>query len=141
MGEKLFNELKGVVAFDNDPNNNGDHLGSAYQDGWYGFASKDLRTVMRRRVRGRYARAFCGGGAGGPVSLARCRRSLSESLRAAAQADKARLYSDPLCSPGDQWCFDSIRFRPLGGITQPLIHWQNRPTYQQAVEVQGHRPR
>ena len=29
--------------------------------------------------------------------------------------------------------------RPLGGVTQPLIHWINRPTYQQAIEIQGHR--
>jgi hypothetical protein len=26
-------------------------------------------------------------------------------------------------------------------VTQPMIGWQNRPTYQQAVEVEGHRPR
>jgi hypothetical protein len=38
-------------------------------------------------------------------------------------------------------CFDAVLFRPTGGITQPLIHWVNRPAYQQAVEVVGHRPR
>jgi|GEM_PF-5003171 len=27
------------------------------------------------------------------------------------------------------------------GSRQPMIGWQNRPTYQQAIEVQGHRPR
>ncbi len=42
---------------------------------------------------------------------------------------------------GDQWCYDAIFFRPLGAVTQPLIHWQNRPTYQQVVEIKGHRPR
>jgi acyl-homoserine lactone acylase PvdQ len=140
MGQRLFDALRERVSFDNEPNNGGDHLGSAYQDGWYGFSSKDLRTVLRRRVRGRYARAFCGGG-----SLPRCRRALAESLRAALQADPTELYRDDTCAnqgrPADQWCFDAIVFRPLGGITQPLIHWQNRPTYQQVVEVQGHRPR
>jgi hypothetical protein len=30
-------------------------------------------------------------------------------------------------------------FRPLGAITQPLIPWINRPTFQQVVEVQNHR--
>ena len=40
---------------------------------------------------------------------------------------------------GDQKCFDAIRMRPLGAVTQPLIDWINRPTFQQAVEVQGHR--
>ncbi|MDX6669643.1 MAG: hypothetical protein QOI91_6 [Solirubrobacteraceae bacterium] len=140
MGAGLFDALHGHLAFDNEPNNHGDHLGSAYQDGWYGYASKDLRTLLRRRVRGRYERVFCGGG-----SRARCRRALSESLRAALQVDRAAMYRDDACAsagkPSDQWCFDTIRFRPLGGITQPLIHWQNRPTYQQVVEIQSHRPR
>jgi hypothetical protein len=27
--------------------------------------------------------------------------------------------------------------RPLGAIQQPRIHWINRPTFQQAVEIQG----
>jgi hypothetical protein len=59
--------------------------------------------------------------------------------------DRPSLYQDAVCADegkqGNQWCFDTIRFRPLGGITQPLIAWQNRPTYQQAIEIQGHRPR
>jgi hypothetical protein len=46
-----------------------------------------------------------------------------------------------VCEAGDQTCLDSVRFRPLGGVTQPLIPWINRPTYQQAVEVQGASPR
>ena len=140
MGPALFDAMRKHPAFDNEPNNHGDHLGSAYQDGWYGFVSKDLRTILRRKVRGRYARVFCGNG-----NLARCRRVLAESLRAAIQVDRSSMYTDSACTaankPGDQWCYDSIRFRPLGGITQPLIAWQNRPTYQQAIEIQGHRPR
>ena len=41
------------------------------------------------------------------------------------------------CEAGDiQMCNDSIRFRPTGGITQAEIPWQNRPTFQQAVQVQ-----
>jgi hypothetical protein len=36
---------------------------------------------------------------------------------------------------GSQWCFDAVFHRPLGAVTQPLIHWINRPTFQQAVEV------
>jgi hypothetical protein len=57
-----------------------------------------------------------------------------------------QLYSgDAACEkagePHDQDCYDRIVFRPLGGATQPMIAWQNRPTYQQVVEVQGHRKR
>jgi hypothetical protein len=137
MGQPLFDELQRTVQFDNAPNNHGDHLGSAYQDGWYGFANKDLRTMLRRRVLGRYARPFCGGG-----SFVRCRQALADSLREALHVDRNTLYHDPGdagCQDGDQTCFDKIRFRPLGAITQPLIPWQNRPTYQQADEIQGHR--
>jgi acyl-homoserine lactone acylase PvdQ len=139
-GQKLFDAVHGRLTFDNEPNNHGDHLGSAYQDGWYGYVSKDLRTLLRRKVRGRYSRVFCGRG-----SRARCRRALVESLRAALAADRTKLYEDRQCTqsgrPSDQWCYDAIVFRPLGGITQPFIHWQNRPTYQQAIEIQGHRAR
>jgi hypothetical protein len=28
--------------------------------------------------------------------------------------------------------------RAIGAITQPLIEWVNRPTFQQADEIQGH---
>jgi acyl-homoserine lactone acylase PvdQ len=136
MGADLFGELQNTVEFDNAPNNHGDHLGSAYQNGWYGYANKDLRQILRQRVRGRYIRTFCGGG-----SFARCRDGLADSLHDALQVDRKTLYHDPggFCPDGDQTCFDSIRFRPLGAITQPLIPWQNRPTYQQADEIQGHR--
>ncbi len=52
---------------------------------------------------------------------------------------------DPVCAEagqaGDQTCFDSVRFRPVGGATQPLIPWINRPTYQQVNEIQTRVPR
>jgi hypothetical protein len=75
----------------------------------------------------------------------RCRAALASSLRAALGVDRSKLYDDAVCAadgkPGNQWCYDAVRFRPLGAVTQPLIHWINRPTYQQANEIQGHRPR
>ena len=37
-------------------------------------------------------------------------------------------------------CSDSIQFRAIGAITQPLMEWVNRPTFQQADEIQGHGP-
>jgi len=48
---------------------------------------------------------------------------------------------DPRREPSDQFCFDAVRQRPLGAAEQPLIHWINRPTFQQIVEIQSHRPR
>lgn len=36
-------------------------------------------------------------------------------------------------------CFDAIQFRTTGGIDQPDIAWQNRPTFQQVVQVRRNR--
>ena len=134
LGKNAFETLTSTIAIDNPPNNEGQHLGSSYQGSFYGFVSKDLRTVLGEKVRGKYAREFCGGG-----SLKRCRRVLLNSLDAAAKVPATTLYSgDPLCKDGDQWCYDAVRQRPIGGATQPLIEWINRPTFQQADEIQRH---
>jgi hypothetical protein len=139
LGPTLFATLPHEQ--DNDPNNGGDHLGSAYQEGWYGYAKKDLMTVLGQPVKQRYARTFCGKG-----DLSACRTALRASLKQALAVPASQLYSgDATCvkakRDGDQTCFDAVSFRALGGITQPLIPWINRPTYQQAVEIKGHRPR
>jgi acyl-homoserine lactone acylase PvdQ len=140
LGKSLYAETRKVIPLDNAPHNHGDHLGSAYQDGWYGYASKDLRTVLGRRVRGRYSTVYCGRG-----SLKRCRKALRASLRRALAHDSAaQLYrGDSVCvdagRDGDQKCWDAVRMRPLGAVSQPLIDWINRPTFQQAVEVRGRR--
>lgn len=141
LGSELFDDLVDAHGLDNAPNNNGGHLGSAYQGGWYGYAAKDLRRVLRLRVRQPYSTRYCGGGV-----RSRCRSVLRSALAAALDASDPRtLYRDAACAeagkPFDQKCFDAIVFRPTGGITQPMIDWQNRPTHQQVVEVQGHRPR
>jgi acyl-homoserine lactone acylase PvdQ len=139
LGTTIFETLP--HSQDNAPNNHGDHLGSAYQEGWYGYAKKDLATILGHDVEDPYARTFCGKG-----DLADCRRALRQSLKAALAVPASQLYSgDATCQKdnhdGDQMCFDKVSFRPLGAITQPLIPWINRPTYQQAVEIRGHRPR
>jgi acyl-homoserine lactone acylase PvdQ len=138
LGKRLYAAVQNMLPLDNAPNNHGDHLGSAYQDGWYGYASKDLRTVLGQKVRGRYSMVYCG-------SRTKCRAALRKSLAAALKGDDPqKLYGgDAVCKAagrdGDQKCFDAVRMRPLGAITQPLIDWINRPTFQQVVEIQGHR--
>jgi hypothetical protein len=138
LGAALFGRIEAAHELDNEPNTGGQHRGSAYQTGWYGYAAKDLRRVLGRHVASPYSKRYCG-------SRARCRGVLRAALADALQDDPAALYSDRACAaagrPGDQVCFDSIAFQATGGVTQPMIGWQNRPTYQQAVEVQGHRPR
>jgi hypothetical protein len=140
MGDELFDAVKKVHKIDNHPHNGGDHVGSAWQDGWYSFAQKDLRRVLKRKVRA-WPHRFCGGG--GPI---RCRRALEASLAEAIKKPASQVYAgDEVCArenrAGEQTCFDAIWHRPLGGITQPLIPWQNRPTFQQVVEIPLRLPR
>jgi acyl-homoserine lactone acylase PvdQ len=191
LGDALYKSLTNQISVDNDPNNGGSHLGSAYDNGWYGYVQKDLRDLLaqptararhkpnkHRRVRRRaqrraahqavrtrahrrphrrqrprrpagrapdlplqpYHRIYCGAG-----KLAACRAMLLSTLAQALATDRAKLYADSTCASagqaGDQRCFDSITFRPLGALTQPQMAWVNRPTYQQALEIQNHRPR
>jgi hypothetical protein len=136
-----------MLSLDNPPNNGGQHLGSAYQDGWWGYASKDLRRVLGRRERGRYSRVYCGSAYRGRHTRKRtlrgCRSALLNSLIKAARTPESGLYQDDVCKAqgrqGDQACYDDVMFRPLGAVSQPLIPWINRPTFQQVVEVQSHR--
>ena len=138
----LFDAMVAVHALDNHPNNHGDHVGSAWQDGWYSFAQKDLRDAARpSRPRPLVAhllrqRARCGAAA----------RALERSLKQALAADPADALRATRSArdegrDGEQACFDAIWHRPLGGITQPLIPWQNRPTFQQVVEIPKRLPR
>jgi acyl-homoserine lactone acylase PvdQ len=140
LGRDLFERIDRVHEIDNNPNNHGDHVGSAWQNGWYSFAQKDLRRVLGDRVRG-WPRTYCGRG-----RLSACRAALERSLADALSASaNPGLYNDPVCAAehrdNEQACFDAIWHRPLGGITQPLVPWQNRPTFQQVVEIPGTAPR
>ncbi len=135
LGKKLFAAIENINELANTPNNHGDHLGSAWQDGWHGYALADLRRLLRTGDRRGWSRVYCGGG-----SRTRCARALETSLRAALDVPAKTLYGgDAACQAagrdGDQACYDTIMFRPIGGVTQPLIPWQNRPTFQQTVEV------
>jgi hypothetical protein len=112
----------------------GPHLGSAFDVGFYGIVQKDLRSVLGDKVRGPLNRGFCGKG-----SRSACRAAMLSSLAAAVAETPAQVYpADAECKAGDQMCSDSIMFRALGTITQPLIEWVNRPTFQQADEISGH---
>jgi hypothetical protein len=112
------------------------HQGSAFDVGFYGIVQKDLRAVLHKPEAGRLNRVFCGSG-----SLAKCRAALDSSLSAAVAETPDQVYpATGPCQAGDQECHDSIQFRAIGAITQPLIPWVNRPTFQQADEIQGHGP-
>jgi acyl-homoserine lactone acylase PvdQ len=138
-------------GIDDTPNGHGAHHGSAYQGAIYGQVQKDLRDLLKvRGVKGRYSRIYCGNG-----SLKRCRAMLAATLAQAVDTPPDKVYgpdhvcdaqptlgpSDPMRKAHDQTCLDAIWQQAASAVESPLIPWQNRPTFQQAVEVQGHRPR
>jgi acyl-homoserine lactone acylase PvdQ len=145
LGAAPYKRLASLIQQDDDPNLDGEHHGSAYQNGWYGYARKDLRRLLGQRVRGPYSRVYCGGSARRQGTLRRCRARLRSALKRALAADPAVFYKDEICEdyemPSDQWCYDAVRQRPVGAINQPLIHWINRPTFQQVIEIQKAAPR
>ncbi|MFJ2501032.1 penicillin acylase family protein [Streptomyces sp. NPDC087539] len=139
LGDDLYGALTAGLATDESPaashGPSGAHSGSAFQYGWWGFVDKDLRQVLGRPVKGPLARTYCGGG-----DASACRDALLASLKQAVAEPATAVYpGDDNCKAGEQWCTDSIVHRPLGGIAQKAIHWQNRPTYQQVVEFPAHR--
>ena len=145
MGSNLFSALSSDMQVNESPsggqqisgsgsassNEAQPHKGSAFQYGWWGYVGKDLRSVLGQSVQDALPMQYCGSGAG----LSACRTVLLNSLTAAAAESATTVYpGDSYCSAGDQWCADSIIQDPLGGITDPGISWQNRPTFQQVVE-------
>jgi hypothetical protein len=167
LGNEFYGRVISAKNLDNDPNNHGDHLGSAYQGGTYGLVQKDVRTLLgNKRLRkaklkplarkNRYSRAYCGGGKVRKATLGRCRAVLATTLGSALGDSLEKLYGhDDICNkqpglgPSDPrrgkgptvFCWDSIWLRGTGAVEQPIIHWINRPTFQQAVEIQGSVPR
>jgi hypothetical protein len=137
LGQDLFDEVQNMIGLHDAPG----PVGSAFISGWYGYVDKDLRALLGRRVQGRFSQVYCGGG-----RLALCRKRLRRSLgRALRNTGDDQLYPgqpDSACEGrGDaQWCHDAVRHTAIGVITQPPTHWTDRPTFQQAVEVQGDRP-
>jgi acyl-homoserine lactone acylase PvdQ len=135
LGAKLLTEIGSEFTFNDEPGHgsSGQHLGSAFDVGFYGIVQKDLRAALHGRVRGALNRVYCGNG-----SRTRCRAALTASLLQAATESPQQVYpADSVCSAGDQMCSDSIQFRAIGAITQPLIEWVNRPTFQQADNLTG----
>jgi acyl-homoserine lactone acylase PvdQ len=147
MGGDLFNAMTGAIQINESPsggqtgpstgpvdaNESIPHKGSSFQFGWWSYVDKDLRSILGDPVQGGLTQSFCGND-----SLSACRQALLTSLSQAATEPATQVYpGDSDCSAGDQWCADSIIQRPMGGITDGKITWQNRPTYQQVVQFVG----
>jgi hypothetical protein len=113
-----------------------------FADGWYGYVSTDLRDLLAANglattPKGAYSRLYCGNG-----SLAARRQSLQGSLLAALSATPKQIYGQGPCAENPQAsCFDMNRWVSASGVSVPPFPFQNRPTFQQVVELTSTVPR
>jgi hypothetical protein len=139
------------MGFVNEPDNDGAHLGSAYDGGWEGYTVKALDQMTGRRVAQPFSPTviarLCGKG-----SLSHCAPALDAALESTyrallkangGSANVALWTADTNTAAAGLTMpeYDNIAFRALGLVGQPDIPWQNRPTFQQVVSFPAHRPR
>ena len=104
--------------------------------GWMSYVSKDLRTILGEKVKGRYSREYCGGG-----REASCRQVLLKSLKTAIAGVKED-YGSLAAASVPSTCpvtipkgCDQLEFIPAGAVELEPTPWQDRGSYQQMVEI------
>jgi hypothetical protein len=141
LGNETFAALEGMLAFDG-PYPGGQPEAPDFADGWFGYVSKDLRDLLAANGLGPapiapYSRVYCGGG-----SLEACRKALEGSLLEATAESPAQIYGHGACETNAQAsCYDMNRFITASGVSLPAFEFQNRPTFQQTVELTRTLPR
>jgi len=141
LGEGAFDALHGMLEF-GAPEPGSQPAAPDFADGWYGYVSKDLRSVLasggeEAAPAAPYSRRYCGGG-----SLSACRSALQASLLEALSVTPAEIYGQGECGEDPQAsCFDMNRFVSASGISVAPFPFQNRPTFQQVVELTRTLPR
>jgi hypothetical protein len=137
LGQDAFGALRTMIS-DGAPAVGKAPSAPDFSDGYWGFVSKDLRGLFdRRKPRGRWSRAYCGGG-----SRARCRSVLRSTLKQALGDAKSKLYGAGDCAKDAQAsCFDRNRPTIASAVDMPAFPFQNRPTFQQTVELTSRVPR
>ena len=88
------------------------------------YVDKDLRTLLKQPVRGKFSLRYCGKG-----QLAACRSSLWKALDGASAKLAARQGADPT-----KWLKRGDRTGFVPGLIKNTFRQTNRPTFQQALE-------
>jgi hypothetical protein len=141
LGSEVFGAVQGMLLF-GAPYPGGEPEAPEFQDGWYGYVSKDLRDLLAvangaPKPSAPYSRVYCGNG-----SLGACRNALQTSLAEALSVTPAQIYGHGACAENAQAsCFDENRWTSASGVSVPPFPFQNRPTFQQVVELTRTLPR
>ena len=120
--------------------------GDGFNNGWFGYVSKDLRRVYRvGRERGALQRAYCGNLPRHRFSAKalrdRCTAALRNSLLAATAVTPQQLYGGVCPSDPEPACADRNSWTGASAISIPPFPFQNRPTFQQVVTLTRTLPR
>jgi acyl-homoserine lactone acylase PvdQ len=141
LGNDVFSALQDMQGF-GGPYPGTQPAAPDFADGWYGYVSKDLRDLLAANglgttPKGAYTRLYCGNG-----SLETCRQSLQDSLQQALSVTPKQIYGQGPCAENPQAsCFDMNRWVGASGVSVPPFPFQNRPTFQQVVELTTTAPR
>jgi len=141
LGGEAFASLQTMLGF-GAPYPGSEPAPPDFADGWYGYVSKDLRDLLAANGEGAvatapYSRVYCGGG-----SLVACRQALQSSLLEALSVTPAEIYGHGECAGNPQAsCFDENRWISASALSVPPFPFQNRPTFQQTVELTRTLPR
>jgi acyl-homoserine lactone acylase PvdQ len=111
----LTDRLKQLVSVDDSASPHG----SSYFGGWYSYVASGLVGGNR----------FCG-------TVAQCRATVWSAIDAAGQELLRKQGPDPT-----QWRADARPERITFGFLPKSMRWTNRPTFQQVISFNSHRPR
>ena len=138
LGDEALKDLKDMLGFGGPPVGEAATDYPGFSDGWWSYVNKDLRDMFNhRKPLGRLSRGYCGNG-----SRQACRLLLRRTLLDALTDSHAKLYGYGDCQSDPQArCFDQDRFTTASAVGVPNFPFQNRPTFQQTVELTQHLPR
>ena len=140
LGSAPFEAVQSMIGF-GAPYPGSEPSAPAFAEGWYGYAKKDLLDVLAANgigtaPKGPFSKLYCGNG-----SLEACRTALQTSLGEALTVTPAQIYGHGACASNPQAsCFDENRWVDAAGYSIPPFPFQNRPTFQQVVELTKTRP-
>jgi acyl-homoserine lactone acylase PvdQ len=136
LGSAAYKQVAGMLGTGSGASG-GDPDAPDFADGWWQYVSKDLRDLFGPRPKGVWSRVYCGRG-----SRAKCRVGLRKSLKAALGVTAQQLYAHGDCASNpDPACHDQNRWRTTAAIGLKPFPFQNRPTFQQTVEIPRQLPR
>jgi acyl-homoserine lactone acylase PvdQ len=141
LASGTFEALESMLSF-GGPDPGSQPAAPDFADGWYGYVSKDLRDLLAANgqgtvPKGAYSKTYCGGG-----SLSACQQALQGSLLEALSVTPQQIYGQGPCAEDAQAsCFDMNRWVGASAISVPPFPFQNRPTFQQVIELTQTLPR